>query len=150
MRYRMMTLLGVLLGLTFGCERERQEPAMTPASRTTSPKERAADAIALASCDHQAACGKIGWEREYATRSQCLNSARREAANRLQSCVGEPDSDELQECLDSVAEEDCGSSTRLASPRECQAPELCLHTPNMPGGPNYNDDDIYEGTDDSD
>ncbi len=149
MRYRIITLLVALVAAASACEKESKQ-SMTPASGTVSPKERAADAIAVASCDHAANCGQIGWERDYANRSACLNDARREVENLMQSCIGQPDSDELQECLDAVAEGDClATATHVARVGDCAAPELCMHTPNMPGEPTYDGDDIYEGTDDS-
>ncbi len=151
MRYRIITLLGALCLLPGACHKETSQDAMTPAAGKRSTRERAMDSLAIAACDHESACGKIGWERDFPTRSECLNLAVRQAQDHLETCQGEPDSDELQECLDSVAEEDCDRSlAALMRVSDCQGPELCRHTPDMPSDPNYNDDDIYEGTDDND
>ncbi len=124
MQYRHLVTLFLTIGGVFSaCGTSRTGPAMTPASGTRPSQERAADAIARATCDHEERCGRVGWERDYPNRGGCLNDARQDALRRLNACPQGPNQDEVQECLDAVAQQDCG--TKLGRVDGCGSDELC-------------------------
>ncbi|HEV8244482.1 MAG TPA: DUF6184 family natural product biosynthesis lipoprotein, partial [Polyangiaceae bacterium] len=119
--------LALIVALCAACDRgETKEPVMTPASRTVSAAERAADRIAFVTCNHEFNCGRVGPGADYATRNNCQSAVLGFTSQRLRVCSSGPDPDDLQECLKAVAEEDCSlPQARLGRFEQCHTDELC-------------------------
>ncbi|AUX23799.1 uncharacterized protein SOCEGT47_043290 [Sorangium cellulosum] len=92
------------------------------------PVGSAVDSIVAARCDREARCNNIGADREYANRDACDSSVRSEWRDELTfgECPGGIDAKELNECLEAIRDEECGSPLdtlgRLAA---CRASDLC-------------------------
>lgn len=100
------------------CEREQPpEPRLTPAALITSPRERAADELAVARCDREERCQRIG-EGYYASRDHCLRVMLVSVQPELEACTN-VDQGVLQSCGAEVRATSCEANIdrldRLAS-----------------------------------
>jgi hypothetical protein len=133
----MRTYLGWALGLsiaslaTWGCHRSaRQGPADgTTAVEPNSRVNRSAiRSIANARCEREQRCGNIGVDLKFATRDACLERVRAEWGDELNAreCPGGVRDEELDECLEDVKGEDCGSPLdSLQRMLSCGTAEIC-------------------------
>ena len=71
---------------------------MTPAARITSSGERAADELALARCDREQRCDRLGREGYYASREHCLRAMLTGLQFELNTC-GNVDPTVLESCV---------------------------------------------------
>jgi hypothetical protein len=127
MRYLSASLLLVVPALFAGCERDSgREPALTPASRTRSGAERAAEEITKARCDREARCDNIGRDDDYTSNDDCMRSLYTDSYDQLDDCDSGVDRFELRECLAEIGEDDCDALGRLDSYVACNLDDLCL------------------------
>jgi len=109
MRQSVTTVFVALVGAVAGgaCERERStEPPMTPAARITPAAERAADDVALARCDREERCERVGEGGYYVSREHCLRALLASARSDLGACAG-IDQAELPACAAEIRAASC-------------------------------------------
>jgi len=127
----------VLVALSLGCE-EEVPPARTPAPLTDPQPQpnaqAAADArfvekIATGTCDREASCGTIGPGATFATRDDCMKTAREKYAKELNpvQCPAGIEVKALEDCLRSLEANQCSQTgdviTRSA---RCPTKALCM------------------------
>jgi hypothetical protein len=89
----------------------------------------AVSSIAAARCDRELRCKHVGPKEKYRTRGVCVDELQRDKRDDLNSdvCRGGIREKELNDCLQSIREEDCGNPldtlTRLSS---CRSGNLCV------------------------
>ena len=129
MRNHQAFALMVILGSLIGCERESEEPALTPASYyvSTSPAaEDAIEAVTSTRCDRESRCNRVGADLRYASREHCMNVLRRDAAEELVNCRQGVDQKDLSECLNAIDREGCSSPLdHLERLVACKTDNLC-------------------------
>ena len=108
------------------CGRQR-EPALAPAAAVSQDTEQPAQAIANKRCNRAQECGDIGPQADYMNRQHCMNAMLADARDKLQECPFGVKSQDLQEYLFEIQDQDCNSPMgALSSLIECRASELCL------------------------
>jgi hypothetical protein len=98
------------------------EPAIraTPASAVAS--------IATARCDREVRCKNIGRKEKYGTRADCVADLQRDRRDDLNSdvCPGGIREKQLNDCLQSIRDEDCGNPLEAISRlNACRSGNLC-------------------------
>lgn len=110
--------------------RERNTPRAVgggPVKTTTAAS--AVARVAVARCDREVRCNRVGAKERYASRSECIakwESDRREDLNRAE-CPGGIDERQLESCVDSVQSESCGNPLdAIERLNACRTGKLCL------------------------
>lgn len=109
-------------------------PPMTPASRVEPRLSalEAVDAITNARCDHELKCGNIAATEDFQSRDHCLQVMRADANDELSGseCRNGVAQRDLQECLNEIANEDCGGVASVLDNVDtfmsCRSGSLCL------------------------
>jgi hypothetical protein len=107
------------------------EPQLTPASRTAKPawsSRVTAAQLAGAYCDQARACGSIGDNRTYSSRSSCEDEWVQDGYSRLtaQPCRYGVDEGRLQACLDDIHSQTCSDPISETTPIPgCSPVDLC-------------------------
>jgi hypothetical protein len=90
----------------------------------------AVERLSLARCDREQSCDNVGGGKKYASREVCMDQARGNIGNDLNSfqCPGGLDHPAVRECLAAIAGEECGlhpveSITRM---EKCRSGAMCL------------------------
>ena len=86
-------------------------------------------AIATARCDREARCNNLGADAKYPSKEACLDRVRADWAKELNAyeCPGGLNRAELNECLEDIRGEDCGSPfDTLARTLSCSKTEICV------------------------
>lgn len=107
---------------------ESVAPGMTPASRGRS----AAEQIASARCEREQACGNIGDDETYTSRSDCFARIQSDWKDDLsaRACPGGINQRELDECLGEVRQEACENPfDTLSRIAECTQGQICIEQP---------------------
>ncbi|WP_394833736.1 DUF6184 family natural product biosynthesis lipoprotein [Pendulispora rubella] len=96
--------------------------------------------VALARCDREASCSKLGEGRDHPTRESCLTEMRGKAEGDLNAskCPGGVNRASLDSCLAEIHAESCGNPLdtleRLAA---CNTSALCSRDRRPGGAPRY-------------
>jgi hypothetical protein len=101
------------------------EPALRPASRSSS----AAESIAEARCAREQRCSNVGANEKYSSHNDCMDRIRADWKDDLNAreCHGGVNQTELQECLGAIREEECNSPfDTLDRVTECTAASICI------------------------
>lgn len=86
-------------------------------------------AIASARCEREARCNNLGADAKYPSKEECLDRVRADWAKELNAyeCPGGLNRAELNECLEDIRGEDCGSPfDTLARTLSCSKTEICV------------------------
>jgi hypothetical protein len=133
-----LVALGALL-VTAGCA---HEPTTDTTTTTSESREgpgpismRTIDAVTMARCDREAACGNVGDGKRFPTRKACETEARGRGLNELaaEECPSGIDapqlsSEQLQQCLADIRGTRCDSRLEtIRGLRSCGAKMLCAH-----------------------
>lgn len=103
-------------------ERDRDPRSDDGSSRS------AVRAIASARCEREARCKNLGVDAKYPSKAACVDSVRADWAKELNAyeCPGGLNRAELNECLEDIRSEDCGSPfDTLARTLSCSKTEIC-------------------------
>ena len=134
----LVKLLSTSVLLGFGalaaCSSEHQsQHANTPAdavqgTSASAETRSAAESIAEARCVREQRCDNVGENKKYSAMSDCLTRIRADWKDDLNAreCPGGVKRAELDECLNKIRAEDCGSPfDTLARVTECTAGQIC-------------------------
>ena len=120
------SLVVMVAGVVFGCSQEKSPP-LTPAAGTAPSIGQSVEALASARCDREQRCGKIGPDKDHASRTHCMNQMRAEARDKLKGCKsGYVDESDLRECIGELRAQDCsGLLDSFESTIACSMDDLC-------------------------
>jgi hypothetical protein len=86
-------------------------------------------AIASARCEREARCNNLGADAKFPSKEECFDRVRADWAKELNTyeCPGGLNRAELDECLEDIRGEDCGSPfDTLARTLSCSKTEICV------------------------
>ena len=98
-----------------------------PALRATPTSALAS--IATARCDREVRCGNVGVREKFRTRATCVAEMKRDRRDDLNSdvCTGGIREKELNDCLTSIRDEDCGNPLdSIARLNACRTSNFCV------------------------
>ena len=138
-RFGWALVVGCMLSATVGCARndgtrtaddpDSPRRANAAAAHAETGTNRAAvRAIATARCEREARCNNLGADAKYPSKEDCLDRVRADWAKELSvyECPNGLVSAELDECLEDIRNEDCGSPfDTLARTMSCSQSEIC-------------------------
>jgi hypothetical protein len=83
--------------------------------------------VAHARCDHAIACNRVGEDKTYATRDECMQKMSYHARGDLRSsaCEGGVREHDLDDCVREIENQPCGSSSDLSPRSACDRSKLC-------------------------
>ena len=90
------------------------------------------DRIVTAKCEREQRCGNLGAGKTHASMDACVKTTRQQWGGELGAfqCPGGVDQGELEDCLSSIRDQDCGKAiTQLSTLDECRATNVCKTAP---------------------
>lgn len=108
-----------------GCSNQKSPP-LTPAAGTTATVDVVYSDVALARCNHEEACGRVGEDREYVSREHCMNAMKAGLREKLSDCKGGFEEDDVRECIGAIEAQSCSEVPgELESIDACEPDDLC-------------------------
>jgi hypothetical protein len=126
-----MSAIGAACGRddgALGIERELGELPAAPVLEIVIARE----SIVAARCDLEARCDNIGKGRQFVSRDVCTSELRTQWSDELNlaECPGGVDTEELNECLQEIRNEDCNDPfDTLGRVAACRSSDLCRAFP---------------------
>lgn len=113
-----------------GCASNPQRPPEAALAASASPESASAvESIAEARCARESRCDNVGPGKDYASTKDCLLRVGERWKGDLdaRACPGGPDDAGLNECLNEIRADDCGSPfDTLERVAACTAGQMCV------------------------
>jgi hypothetical protein len=126
-----LTAVAATIATIQGCSQEKAPLTPESAAQRRDVEERkheAVETLANAHCNRAERCHRIGTNKEYKSRDQCLLYMRQETQKSVGKCDKGIDREDLAQCLGEVENRDCGgvSLEGLQAWIACDSDDLCL------------------------